>query len=97
MMRTSTNAWAMLIPRMVPGMPLLSCTRCIPYPLELFCSLGATMHMLMLSVQVGQTIASINLILVSEVAVVERRGYLTLSVEAGGVGRNYFRRTTSIR
>ena len=54
-------------------------------------------HMLMLSVQVGQTIASINLILVSEVAVVERRGYLTLSVEAGGVGRNYFRRTSSIR
>ena len=43
--------------------------------------------MLMLSVQVGQTIASINLILVSEVAVVERRGYLTLTVEAGGVGR----------
>ena len=47
--------------------------------------------------QVGPTIASINLILVSDVSFVERRGYLTISIEAGGVGRNCFRRSSSVR
>ena len=47
--------------------------------------------------KIGATIASINLILVSDVTFVERRGYLTLSIDAGGVGRNFFRRISSIR
>ena len=47
--------------------------------------------------QVGPTIASLNLILISDVSFVERKGYLTICIEAGGVGSNFFRRTSMLR
>ena len=47
--------------------------------------------------QVGPTIASLNLILISDVSFVERKGYLTICIEAGGVGNNFFRRTSLLR
>ena len=48
-MKINTNAWAMLIPRMAPGMPLFS--RDLD-SLELSCSMGVMMHMLMLRTKV---------------------------------------------
>ena len=57
-MRTSTNAWAMLIPRMAPGMPLLSCNQ---YSLGIACSIGVMMHMLMLRTKVANITTRFNI------------------------------------
>ena len=42
-------------------------------------------------------LVNVNLVLVSGVKFVERKGYLTMVIEGAGVGRSYFRRTEAIR
>ena len=49
------------------------------------------------SSQFGSLVFSLDLVLVSDVRYVERRGYLTLVVEGQGMARTYFRRTDGIR
>ena len=49
------------------------------------------------SSQFGSLVFSLDLVLVSDVRCVERRGYLTLVVEGQGMARTYFRRTDGIR
>ena len=49
------------------------------------------------SSQFGPLVFSLDLVLVSDVRYVERRGYLTLVLEGQGVDRTYFRRTEGIR
>jgi hypothetical protein len=47
--------------------------------------------------QVGPMLVNVNLVLVSDVRFVERKGYLTMVIEGAGVGRYYFRRTEGVR
>ena len=42
-------------------------------------------------------LVNMNLVLVSDVRLVERKGYLTMVIEGAGVGRYYFRRTEGVR
>ena len=49
------------------------------------------------SAQFGGALWSLDLVLVSDVRFVERRGYLTLCLEAQGITRTYLRRTDGIR
>ena len=42
-------------------------------------------------------LVNVNLVLVSGVRFVERRGYLSMVIEGAGVGRSYFRRTEGIK
>ena len=42
-------------------------------------------------------LVNVNLVLVSDVRFVERKGYLTMVIEGAGVGRYYFRRTEAMR
>ena len=49
------------------------------------------------SSQFGSLVFSLDLVLVSDVRYVERRGYLTLVMEGQGMARTYFRRTDGIR
>ena len=47
--------------------------------------------------QFGGLLWSLDLVLMSDVRFVERRGYLTLCLEAQGITRTYLRRTDGIR
>ena len=47
--------------------------------------------------QFGGALWSLDLVLMSDVRFVERRGYLTLCLEAQGITRTYLRRTDGIR
>ena len=49
------------------------------------------------SSQFGSLVFSLDLVLVSDVRYVERRGYLTLVMEGMGMSRTFFRRTDGIR
>ena len=49
------------------------------------------------SSQFGSLVFSLDLVLVSDVRYVERRGYLTLVMEGQGMARTYFRRTDGIK
>ena len=47
--------------------------------------------------QFGSLVFSLDLLLVSDVRFIERRGYLSLVMEGQGLERTYFRRTEGIR
>ena len=47
--------------------------------------------------QFGSLVFSLDLLLVSDIRFVERRGYLSLVMEGQGLERTYFRRTDGIR
>ena len=49
------------------------------------------------SSQFGSLVFSLDLVLVSDVRYVERRGYLTLVMEGQGMAGTYFRKTDCIR